>query len=460
MASRLVVAITTIVLLLSLVWLWQGSDDPLSEQTHWYQMIWQGENVGYMSEESVIDGDQYSIRTETRVKTISQGQPYGFRESKYLTFSTLPPYPLINSYYRYEAPGQLIETKLDNIGDVLIGSRQNNHELLSISLPFANLTLDRFRSINHWIADKPDSEAILRVILPEVASAEVTETIYQVEEISAEAYKVSYRAANQANSREIELDHTGDVLAYRFGSVIQLERVDDKDDLVLAGDVDLYRSKLLALDKPLGDTANIREISIQAEPWFVDYVSVDNRQTLAGNILSLAANVSAIPGNKPDTEVAEFNLLPETRLKLIEMAQSAIAGKTDKIAQLTALREYVSDYLTDGARVSVTTIESLLESPEGDCTEHTQLFNALANVLNFHSRTVNGLVYLGDSDKGFAGHQWSEVYVDGYWLSFDPTWNINSLTATHIRLNQDKAASLYRYIKTETNPGVKLIAVK
>ena len=458
MAKRLLVLV--LVCLASVAsWYWLSDDDPLTERTVWYQMIWQGENVGYMQEESVIEGERYAVRSETRVKTISQGQPFGFRESKHLIFSTTPPYGLIKSYYRYEAPGQLIETKLDNIGNSLIGSRQENHQLTNISLPFANLTLSRFRTINDWIKGRPSENEQLTVLLPEIARAEVIETIYEVQQITDDRFKLSYKSANQQNQRQIELNEAGDILAYRFGDVIQLEMVPAKDDLVLAGDVDLYRSKLLALDKPLGDTTVISTLDLHMDQWFMEFISLDNRQQLSGNTLTLSADVSAIPGKAPNPD-SSLNFQPETRSKLQAMANVATQGRATSLEQLTALREYVSDFMSDGARVSVTSIESLLENPEGDCTEHTQLFNALASTLGFHARTVNGLVYLGDDQRGFAGHQWSEVFVDGHWISFDPTWNINSLTATHIRLDQEKAASLYRYIKTANKPGLRLVSKK
>ena len=182
--AKSLIALISLFLLAIVAWYWLAEDNPLTEKNLWYQMVWQGENVGYMHEESVIEGDRYVVRSETRVKTISQGQPFGFRESKHLVFSTLSPHQLIKSYYRYEAPGQLIETKLDNIGTTLLGSRQENHELTNISLPFANLTLARFRTINDWIKDQPAIDEQLRVLLPEIARAEVVETIYEVDQIT------------------------------------------------------------------------------------------------------------------------------------------------------------------------------------------------------------------------------------------------------------------------------------
>ena len=456
MAQRLTLAI--LLAISGIIWWWSGSvANSLAEKTLWYQMIWQGENVGYMREEHKLQGEEFHIRSETRVKTISQGQPFEFRETKLLVFETEKPFKLLRTFYRYEAPGQLRITELDSNGLVLSGTKQDNQELTHVNLPYPEVTLATFRILNDWIAEGPAVDAELRVIMPEITKAEVIETNYKITATATDLYYVSHQSGGQSNERGLEIAHDGEVSAYRFGSVIELVQVDNKEDLVLAGDVDLYRSKLLALDKPIGKSTEILTIRMQAEPWLADFISQDNRQQLSGSTLTLTANVSAIAAVTSPQQPVPLRIKEQTRQQLLNMARGAIGAETDNLNQLTALREYVSQYLTDGARVSVTSIESLLAKPEGDCTEHTQLFNALASVLGYQTRTVNGLVYLGDSVGGFAGHQWSEVYIDGYWLSFDPTWNINSLTATHIRLRQDKAASLYRYIKTATKPTLTLL---
>lgn len=455
---NILVSIVVIAMVGAVGWYWSKIHTPLSEQTLWYQMIWHGENVGYMREDYRIEGQYFKIINETSVKTISQGKPFGFAETKQLVFEASPPYRFLNSYYRYQTNDQLKETKLVAEGQTISGSRMSDSEIEPVSVQSDELFLSDFRQLNNWVRSAPKVKDKLSYTIPEISTGELTSVNYEVSAYENDLYEIVTASSSDPTKRQTIINESGDVTSYSYGDIISLEYVADPDDIITAGDVDLYTSKLLALDMPLGNAEKLNSVEMAISNWLLPYLSEDNRQIIDGNKLMLNANVSAIANDGQKKIDSQQKFSPVTKQKLFVHAMTAIMGETSKLSQLTALRAYVSDYLADGARVSVTTIESLLDNPEGDCTEHTQLFNALAQVLGYETRTVNGLVYLGDKERGFAGHQWSEVLVDGYWISFDPTWNINSLTATHIRLNQEKAAALYRLIKAEDSVSLSLIS--
>jgi hypothetical protein len=75
----------------------------------------------------------------------------------------------------------------------------------------------------------------------------------------------------------------------------------------------------------------------------------------------------------------------------------------------------------------------VLDSLEGDCTEHSILFIGLARAAGLPAREVAGLVYVQGTQPGFYFHQWAKVWV-GKWIDVDPTFNQPLADVTHIKL--------------------------
>ena len=72
----------------------------------------------------------------------------------------------------------------------------------------------------------------------------------------------------------------------------------------------------------------------------------------------------------------------------------------------------------------------VLENLEGDCSEHSLLFIALARSLGIPARGVLGLVYSEDINA-FAFHVWAEVFA-GKWIGMDPSLGLDFMTPVHI----------------------------
>ena len=83
----------------------------------------------------------------------------------------------------------------------------------------------------------------------------------------------------------------------------------------------------------------------------------------------------------------------------------------------------------------------VLEKRVGDCTEHTQLFIALARSVGIPAREVSGLAYMGDGYRCFVWHAWAEVALDGHWVQVDPTFGEPVADPTHIKLSCGQGVS-------------------
>ena len=79
----------------------------------------------------------------------------------------------------------------------------------------------------------------------------------------------------------------------------------------------------------------------------------------------------------------------------------------------------------------------VLAAGKGDCTEHAVLLAALARARGLPSRIVVGLTQvpsLGGKGAEFGYHAWTEVWIDGTWLSLDAALRQAPVDVSHIAL--------------------------
>ncbi len=110
-----------------------------------------------------------------------------------------------------------------------------------------------------------------------------------------------------------------------------------------------------------------------------------------------------------------------------------IAGREENPwARALAINRWVDRSLAKRTTLSLPSAVDVLETREGDCTEHTVLFTALARAAGIPTRMAAGLVW-SDELHAFAYHAWPEVYV-GRWVWTDPTLGQPVADATHVKL--------------------------
>lgn len=110
-----------------------------------------------------------------------------------------------------------------------------------------------------------------------------------------------------------------------------------------------------------------------------------------------------------------------------------IVGDTEDTFEITRkLCRWVHDNMKSTFSARLTNALEVLNSLEGDCTEHSVLFIGLARAVGLPAREVAGLIYI-DDPPGFYFHQWAKVWV-GKWIDVDPTFNQPLADVTHIKL--------------------------
>ena len=119
--------------------------------------------------------------------------------------------------------------------------------------------------------------------------------------------------------------------------------------------------------------------------------------------------------------------------KLIAKAREIIGGETDTLRISERLVRWVYENVRSTFSARLTNSLEVLESMEGDCTEHSMLFIGLARAAGLPAREVAGLIYVDKPEPGFYFHQWAMVWI-GEWIDVDPTFNQPVADATHIKL--------------------------
>ena len=94
-----------------------------------------------------------------------------------------------------------------------------------------------------------------------------------------------------------------------------------------------------------------------------------------------------------------------------------------------AVHELIAEKSFGVAKASASEV---IETKEGDCTEHAVLLAAMARAEGLPSRGVSGLMY-GNGQFGY--HMWTQVYVGGAWRDVDAVLPGRDFDATHIRLS-------------------------
>ena len=115
-----------------------------------------------------------------------------------------------------------------------------------------------------------------------------------------------------------------------------------------------------------------------------------------------------------------------------KLAREVVGDVEDPWEAARSLEEWVHKNLTEkNLETAFATAREVLESREGDCTEHAVLLAALCRAADVPARVVAGLVY---HDGAFIGHMWTQVHA-GKWIPLDATLGRGAVDADHIALS-------------------------
>ncbi|UCC12317.1 MAG: transglutaminase domain-containing protein [candidate division WOR-3 bacterium] len=118
---------------------------------------------------------------------------------------------------------------------------------------------------------------------------------------------------------------------------------------------------------------------------------------------------------------------------IVAAARKMAGNETDPRKIVARLVTGVSQLVRDNPTASLPSAIDVLKTKEGDCTEHTILFTALARALGIPTKIYVGL---GNIDgKAYFYHAWCAVWL-GEWVPVDPTWNQYPADVGHLKLKE------------------------
>ncbi len=118
--------------------------------------------------------------------------------------------------------------------------------------------------------------------------------------------------------------------------------------------------------------------------------------------------------------------------KIRSLAAAIVGSERDRWARALLIGRWVNVNLAKRPVLGLPSATDVLATREGDCSEHTVLFTALARAAGVPARMAAGLVW-SDELEAFAYHAWPEVFV-GRWVWTDPTLGQPVADASHLKL--------------------------
>lgn len=217
--------------------------------------------------------------------------------------------------------------------------------------------------------------------------------------------------------------------------------------LVVDGTVDVFSAAQFGVKKPLPPSNELEEVVIRLSGKSGKRPAVLNegrQKTKPAGKDSIDLRIAAIdaPVKAPRLPITDAKLKPflkETPYeplndeKLKGTVARVVGDEKNAWEAAKKINSFVYGHIKRKtlARAFATATEAF-ETREGDCTEHSVLFSALAKIAGIPTRLLTGLVYVGGKGNLFGYHQWVEVWMGDRWVAMDPTFGQDLADATHI----------------------------
>jgi len=245
----------------------------------------------------------------------------------------------------------------------------------------------------------------------------------------------------------VDTTPTGDAVRLRIGPMDL--RIEDelKARMLERGTVDLMDAASVALNRDLGDPRTVDRLMLKVVG-LEDFVPpVDSRQKVeplgAGQWrVTLERDIARATGQPLQATERATMVSPTVAIQSADPKVIALAKKwganEKRPAELAAnLCRGVYKYLKKILGANSEDALTIIDRREGDCTEHTMLFVAVARAAGLPAREVGGLAYGQVKGKPvLAWHAWPEYHDGKQWRAVDPTWNEpEGVDGTHWKLS-------------------------
>ena len=246
-------------------------------------------------------------------------------------------------------------------------------------------------------------------------------------------------------------DRMGEVLKSRLEAMsIELIRATRAEALEETGpvEIDLVRDVKVEVDRPLPlphQTKRVRyRVTLDGGDPASVFVSGPSQEVKSIDPHTAEVTVFAIrpdsPAGNPEAvddppgadDLQPNNLIQSDYPAIVAKAKEAAGDEQDPWLAAAALERCAAEVITkSGYSQAFATAAEVIESAEGDCTEHAVLLAALCRARKIPARVAIGLVYI---DQAFYYHMWTEVHVRGRWIPLDATRAQGGIGAAYLKM--------------------------
>jgi len=437
---------------------------PSPEGETWYVICINGAKVGYQRTEttSVKRGGRELVRIEVLNHMVipRDGQPTELEER------------LVS----LETPeGELVEFEVDSVrgpeptrasgralGDKLQIEMATKGRKETLSIPWS-AEYGGFYAVERSLARDPmtpGDRRTIRALIPELyvlGTNELVAADYEPVQLLSGTYDllridtVTTFPDGLAMKGSQWTDRTGEVMKSRLEAMniesFRATRAEALGETELPK-FDLVRDVKVSVNRPLAsphDTKRVRyRVTLDDRDPAGVFVSGPSQKVESIDPHTAEVTVYALrPETPPGNPVAHDDATTNDDLEpnnLIQSDYPAIVAKARQVAPdendpwlvAVALERCVKDVITkSGYSQAFATAAEVIESGEGDCTEHAVLLAALARARGIPARLAIGLVYI---NQAFYYHMWTEVHVDGRWIPLDATRAQGGIGAAHLKM--------------------------
>ncbi|NQV35956.1 MAG: transglutaminase domain-containing protein, partial [Phycisphaeraceae bacterium] len=133
---------------------------------------------------------------------------------------------------------------------------------------------------------------------------------------------------------------------------------------------------------------------------------------------------------------------------LVALAEKAVADASNAGAAAANIEQFVAEYIElKDLSVGYASAVEVMESRQGDCTEHAVLTAALCRAAGIPAEVVIGVAYVEQfmgTTQSFGGHAWTRAWVNGQWIGLDAAFagtGRGGFDAGHITLSTGNGES-------------------
>jgi protein-glutamine gamma-glutamyltransferase len=421
-------------------------------RTDYYGLYLMGKKIGWVKTSltrlnAKIPG--YVSHLEGSFKLTALGSKTELRMLETEEFDAKPPYAFRGGLARETDGKSVKETKLTPTTkgfDVVI---RTGDGLVRKQLSAIDYTLEDLATVYLWIRQGAKQGDMITIRNFDFDELKIDREVYKLTATKiavAEGVKITYHemeitAPRQGITSLARFDQKGEQLlsmrlAGRFEMRVEPEKLAKKTQF--SGD--LFELGKVKVDKRLGAGTTIASLVLEATGGQDLNLKPGPRQSViqnqSGTYTLKLGKAHGVPTKATPQEIedhlAETVTYPISHAKIQALAREAVGDARTADEKVKRVVRFVSRYITPSYTARPLTVMDVVKIRKGACSEYALLFTTLARAAGIPAREVGGLVYMGDDDKAFGFHAWSEVVLDGRWVPVDASCNETEINPTHI----------------------------